>query len=42
MLADLRRVAETYLQPENANIAVLTSQDVLGGVSGLELERISL
>jgi Zn-dependent M16 (insulinase) family peptidase len=40
--ADLRRVAETYLKPDNASIAVLTSEDIIANVSGLELEPVPL
>jgi len=37
-LDDLTRVGEKYLQPENGNIAVVGSQEVLQSAKGFELE----
>ncbi len=42
-IADLQRVAKTYLQPEKAHIAVLSNAETLDGLSNdLGLERFSI
>jgi len=38
-IADLQRVAATYLQPEKANVAVLSDASILAELPELGLER---
>lgn len=41
-LGDLQRVADLYLQPQGASVAVLTNDEHLAAASGLDFERRAL